>query len=111
MKNILSLQQCPHFGILVAIFFILRSSWAQANPSSMVNCGEPSTITDKTPTDTCCTQANGIVVRDNTGQIRGCVIADYAQPAVSSAFQTCCSREMVLYDAVGEQAADDSNRH
>jgi hypothetical protein len=72
-----------------------------------VNCGEPATDTANTPTTTCCSQANGMVVRNSQGQTSGCVIADYSQPAVASAFQSCCSQQMVIYSAVGKQAPDD----
>ncbi|CAO3672549.1 unnamed protein product [Umbelopsis ramanniana] len=86
----------------------VRSSWAQMNPGSMVDCGEPVTISDKTPTNACCSQSNGKLVRDVVGEIRGCVIADYSQPQVSSAFQSCCEKQMVLYDAVGKQPPPDN---
>ncbi|KAI9285541.1 hypothetical protein BC943DRAFT_360225 [Umbelopsis sp. AD052] len=92
--------------LLLCVFVGL--SWAQVNPGSMVNCGEPVTISDKTPTNACCSQANGKLVRDVVGQIRGCVIADYSQPQVSSAFQSCCAKQMVLYDAVGQQPPPDN---
>jgi hypothetical protein len=98
-------------ALTAVVILILGPSQAQNNNSPMVNCGEPTTISYTTPTSTCCTQANGMLVRDSTGQIRGCVIADYSQPSVANAFGTCCSTQMVLYDAVGKQAPDDATAH
>ncbi|KAJ2957153.1 hypothetical protein NQZ79_g7089 [Umbelopsis isabellina] len=93
-------------AFVVASF--LATTWAQSSNGPTVSCGEPATDTTKTPTITCCSQANGLVVRNPQGQISGCVIADYSQAAVASAFQSCCSQQMVVYSAVGKQAPDDS---
>ena len=102
-----SVELC-HIVLLCLLVGAVCSSWAQVNPGSMVDCGEPVTISDKTPTNACCSQSNGKLVRDVVGEIRGCVIAEYSQPQVSSAFQSCCEKQMVLYDAVGKQPPPDN---